>query len=271
MKKLDVHPFFNQATNTASYVLVDKASKHAAVIDPVLDLENGHLRTDSADDIVRFIDDNNLTLEWILETHLHADHLSAAQYLKSKRGGQIGISERVMRMRDSIANAFKQSEPVHIDTNQFDLLFEDNEIIYLGHLKIEAMYTPGHSSCCLSYKIEDAIFVGDALFMPDFGTARTDLPTGNVNALYDSIRRIYALPENTRVFVGHDYKTSHRNFYAWETTILEQKENNIHFRSNTSRDEFIQLKQAEKQLESIPDGYLSTITFNVTNQTLDVP
>jgi len=265
MTKLTVCPFFDENTNTVTYVVTDTATKQTAVIDPVLDFNpsSGELSSISADKIIAFIDENDLKLEWILETHVHADHITAAQYFKSKRGGQIGIGEHIKKVQDTFKKTFNLNGELPCDGSQFDYLFEDGEVIYLGHLEIEVMHTPGHTPACVSYKIEDAIFVGDTLFMPDFGTARTDFPNGSAKTLFDSIQRILALPDSTRIFVGHDYKSSSRDTFAWETTVFEEKRDNIHVGGGTSLENFVALRRYRDASLDVPRLLLPSIQLNI--------
>lgn len=265
MTKLDIHPFFDEATNTVTYLVIDMATKQTAIIDPVLDFNpnNGAISSLSADRIISFIDENNLKTEWILETHVHADHITAAHYIKNKRGGQIGIGEHIKKVQDTFKKTFNLNDETPCDGSQFDYLFEDGEVIYLGHLKIEVIHTPGHTPACVSYKIEDAIFVGDTLFMPDFGTARTDFPNGSATSLFDSIQRILALPESTRIFVGHDYKSPSRDTFAWETTVFEEKRDNIHVGDDVSQEAFVTLRKSRDATLEAPRLLLPSIQLNI--------
>ena len=254
-------------------MLTDKVSKQAAVIDPVLDFDPnaGKLTSSSADHIITFLDDNNLQLQWILETHAHADHITAAHYLKNKRGGQIGISEQIKKVQSTFSKIFNLSDEVPCDGSQFDHLFKDNEMISLGELKIQVMHTPGHTPACVSYKIEDAVFVGDTLLMPDFGTARTDFPDGSAELLYQSIQRILSLPDTTRIFVGHDYKTSTRDHYAWETSVLQQKQDNIHMKNEAPEQAFVDLRTTRDAKLPVPRLLLPAIQINIQAGRLPEP
>jgi glyoxylase-like metal-dependent hydrolase (beta-lactamase superfamily II) len=245
MNKVDVHSFFDEATKSVSYIVIDQASKQAAVIDPVLDFnpETGALGTEKVDEIIDFLDDNNLDLEWILETHIHADHITAAQYLREQRGGQIGISEHVVKVQSTYRKTFQPSEQMSCDGSEFDYLFQDDEVIFLGHIEMEVIGTPGHSPACVSYKIEDALFVGDVLAMPDKGTSRTDYPCSSAKAMYQSIQKIFSLSDSTRIFVGHAKKTSERENVSWETTVLQEKRDNIHLKHKPSEAEFVHLRR----------------------------
>jgi glyoxylase-like metal-dependent hydrolase (beta-lactamase superfamily II) len=265
MSKLNIQPFFDQGTNTVTYVVTDKATCLTAIIDPVLDLDlaSGTISSNSADKVIAFLDENNLRLEWILETHAHADHITASQYIKEKRGGQIGIGEHIKVVQSTFKKTFNLGVELPCDGSQFDFLFEDGEMISLGHLNIHVMHTPGHTPACVSYLIEDAIFVGDTIFMPDYGTARADFPNGSAKALYQSIQRILSLPDHTRIFVGHDYKSETRNVYAWETTVLQERRGNIHVREGTSEGEFVHLREKRDATLAVPSLILPSIQLNI--------
>jgi glyoxylase-like metal-dependent hydrolase (beta-lactamase superfamily II) len=265
MNKLIIKPFFDEITCTITYVLTDKATSQTAVIDPVLDFDasSGKVKSTRADEVIDYLDNNNFRLEWILETHAHADHVTASTYLKQKRGGRLGIGEHIKIVQSTFKKTFNFSDEMPCDGSQFDDLFENGEIINLGHLKIEVIHTPGHTPACVSYLIEDAVFVGDTIFMPDFGTARTDFPNGSAKALYQSIQKILALPEQTRIFVGHDYKSPSRDVYAWETTVLEEKRNNIHVKEGTSEQDFIQRRNARDANLPVPKLLLPAVQLNI--------
>lgn len=265
MSKLVIKPFFDEDTFTITYVVTDKATSQSAVIDPVLDFDAqaGKLSSKRADEVIDYLDSHNLRLEWILETHAHADHITASHYLKQKRGGNIGIGENIKLVQSVFKKAFNLGDDMLCDGSQFDFLFEDGEIISLGHLNIEVMHTPGHTPACVSYLIEDAIFVGDTIFMPDFGTARTDFPSGSAKTLYHSIQKILALPDQTRIFVGHDYKSPTRDTYAWETTVLEEKRNNIHVKKGVSEQEFVEQRNTRDKTLPVPKLLLPSIQINI--------
>lgn len=265
MSKLVIKPFFDEDTFTITYVVTDKATSQSAVIDPVLDFDAqaGKLSSKRADEVIDYLDSHNLRLEWILETHAHADHITASHYLKQKRGGNIGIGENIKLVQSVFKKAFNLGDDMLCDGSQFDFLFEDGEMISLGHLNIEVMHTPGHTPACVSYLIEDAIFVGDTIFMPDFGTARTDFPSGSAKTLYHSIQKILALPDQTRIFVGHDYKSPTRDTYAWETTVLEEKRNNIHVKKGVSEQEFVEQRNTRDKTLPVPKLLLPSIQINI--------
>ena len=272
MNKLSIQSFFDDNTQTVTYVIADKATCSAAVIDPVLDFDptSGKLSSASADKVIAFLDDNNLRLEWILETHAHADHITAASYIKEKRGGKIGVGEHIKKVQATFKKTFNLNDELPSDGSQFDFLFEDGEIISLGHLDIQVMHTPGHTPACVSYIIEDAVFVGDTIFMPDFGTARADFPMGSAKTLYQSIQKILSLPDQTRIFVGHDYKSPTRDEYAWETTVLQEKRNNIHVKLGTSLSEFVNLRELRDANLPVPKLLLPSIQLNIRAGNLPV-
>ena len=265
MSKLNIQPFFDQATQTVTYAVTDKATSLTAIIDPVLDFDaaSGKLSCEGVDAIIAFLDENNFRLEWILETHAHADHITASHYIKEKRGGQIGIGEHITKVQSTFKKIFNLGAEMPCDGSQFDFLFEDGEVIKLGHLSIHIMHTPGHTPACVSYLIEDAVFVGDTIFMPDFGTARADFPSGSAKALYRSIQKLLSLPDQTRVFVGHDYKSDTREDYAWETTVFHEKRNNIHVKTGTTEAEFIQLRESRDATLPVPKLLLPSIQLNI--------
>ncbi len=265
MSKIHITSFFDDATNTVTYVVCDQASRLAAVIDPVLDFDaaSGTLSTQSADQIIAFLDESELKLEWILETHAHADHITAAKYLKDKRGGEIGIGEHITRVQDTFKSRFNLEPEFACDGSQFDQLFADNEIIKLGHVDIQVLHTPGHTPACVSYHIEDAVFVGDTLFMPDYGTARADFPLGSAKVLFSSIERLLTLPNATRMFVGHDYKAQGRDEFAWETTVIEQQKSNIHVKQGTSVQDFVNMRTKRDATLAVPKLLLPAIQLNI--------
>jgi glyoxylase-like metal-dependent hydrolase (beta-lactamase superfamily II) len=255
MNKVDVHSFFDEVTKSISYVVIDQATKQAAVIDPVLDFnpETGALGTEKVDEIIEFLDDNNLDLEWILETHIHADHITAAQYLKELRGGQVGASEHVVKVQSTYRKTFQPLDQMLCDGSEFDYLFQDDEVIFLGHLEMEVIGTPGHTPACVSYKIGDSLFVGDALAMPDKGTSRTDYPCSSAKAMYQSIQKILSFSDSTRIFVGHGDKLYDHESFPWETTVLQEKRDNIHLKNEPSEADFVRLREGlDKRLTESP-------------------
>ena len=264
MKPL-VHAFFDNATNTISYVVQEPDGSAAAIVDSVLDFDYASGRTDtrSADAIIAFVQKNGLRIEWILETHVHADHLSAAPYLQERLGGRIGIGERITVVQDTFGKVFNEGTEFERDGSQFDALFKDGDSLHIGQMRCDVMHTPGHTPACLTYVIGDAAFVGDTLFMPDFGTARCDFPGGSADVMYDSAQKILALPDDTRIFVGHDYKAPGRDEYAWETTVGEQKARNVHVGGGKSRSEFVAMREARDATLDMPKLIVPSLQVNM--------
>ena len=263
--KPNVTVFFEQKSNTVTSVVQDPHSNKVAIIDSVLDFDyaSGRTQTQSADEIIRFIQHNQLEVEWILETHAHADHLSAAPYLKKQLGGKIAIGEHIREVQGVFGNVFNESDDFLRDGSQFDHLFTDGEIFLVGEMQVEVLYTPGHTPACVSYLAGDALFVGDTLFMPDFGTARCDFPGGSADTLYASVQRLLSLPSETRMFVGHDYKAKGREIYAWETTVGEQKEKNIHVGVGQDHQTFIKMRTERDATLSMPRLIIPAIQVNM--------
>jgi glyoxylase-like metal-dependent hydrolase (beta-lactamase superfamily II) len=264
MSTPQVNAFFDEATFTVSYVVFDPGSRRAAVIDPVLDFDpaSGRTQTDSVEEIVRFIGDNELTLDWILETHVHADHLSGAPHVREALGGSVAIGEQVAAVQSSFKEIFNM-DGLATDGSQFDRLFADGDTFKLGEIECRVLSTPGHTPACVTYVIGEAAFVGDTLFMPDFGTARTDFPGGSAGQLYDSIHRVLSLPGSTRIFTCHDYKAPGRDVYAWETTVQEQRAANVHIKEGVSRDAFVELRERRDAKLTMPRLILPSIQVNV--------
>ena len=265
MSKISIRPFFDEATNTISYVVSDLATRLTAVIDSVLDYDphSGTLSHESADKIITYLDNNDLKLEWILETHAHADHVTASDYLQGKRGGEIGIGEHICCVQDTFKKVFNFEPSFATNGSQFDQLFADGQVIKLGHIDVHIKHTPGHTPACVSYLIEDAVFVGDALFMPDFGTARCDFPSGSATVLFHSINQLLALPHMTRLFVGHDYKAPGREAFAWESTIIEQLRSNIHVKKGTTMEQFVTMRTSRDSQLPVPKLLLPAIQMNI--------
>ncbi len=261
---VDIKVFFHKPTSTFSYVVADVSARRVAVIDPALDYDAaaGRTGTTSADAIIEHIRKNNLDLEWILETHAHADHLSAAQHIKKLLGGSIAIGEGICQVQDNFTKLFNISSQVPSDGSQFDHLFRDGEKFSIGGLQVRVLVTPGHTSDSLTYVIGDAAFVGDTLFMPDSGTARCDFPGGDAGQLYDSIQRILALPPETRLFMCHDYGTGGRE-YLHQTTVAEQKRANIHVHDGVSRQAYIQLRTTRDRSLKVPALLLPAVQVNI--------
>ena len=261
----DVTAFFDPATNTITYLVQDPAGRACAVIDSVLDFDqaSGRTFTRSADAMIAAIRARDLDLHWILETHVHADHLSAAPYIQEQLGGQIGIGERITVVQQTFGNIFNEGTRFQRDGSQFDRLFGDGDSLSVGQVRATVLHTPGHTPACLTYVIGDAAFVGDTLFMPDFGTARCDFPGGSADAMFDSVHKILALPDATRIFVGHDYKAPGREVFAWESTVAEQKARNIHIGAGRSKADFVALRQARDATLAMPRLILPSLQVNM--------
>ncbi|MCB2136198.1 MAG: MBL fold metallo-hydrolase [Rhodobacteraceae bacterium] len=263
--KPSVTSFFDDATNTVTFVVKDPGSTTCAIIDSVLDFDYASGRTDtkSADRIVDYVRSEGLTVAWILETHVHADHLSAAPYLQQRIGGKIGIGEKITVVQDTFGKVFNEGTEFQRDGSQFDKLFTEGDTFEIGALSGFVMHTPGHTPACLTYVVGDAAFVGDTLFMPDFGTARCDFPGGSAEALYGSIQRILSLPDETRIFVGHDYKAPGREEYAWETSVAEEKARNVHIGGGKSAEEFVAMRQARDATLAMPKLIIPSLQVNM--------
>ena len=261
----DVRAFFDEATNTVTYVVADPQGSGCAVIDSVLDFDYASGRTDTraADAVIAHIRERGLALEWVLETHVHADHLSAAPYLQAALGGRLGIGARITVVQDTFGKVFNEGTSFARDGSQFDRLFQEGDSFMIGQLRGEVLHTPGHTPACLTYVIGDAAFVGDTLFMPDFGTARCDFPGGSAAAMYDSIQRILALPDATRIFVCHDYKAPGRDVFEWETTVGAQKALNTHVGAGRLKAEFVALRQARDATLAMPRLIIPSLQINM--------
>lgn len=259
-----IQAFFDEPTNTISYLVTDPATRQSAVIDPVLDYDpkSGEVDTRSVETILRAAADHGYTIVWALETHAHADHLSGAPYIKAKTGAKIGIGEHIKDVQRIFRPIFnvKDMKP---DGRDFDHLFTDGETFNIGNLTVETLYTPGHTPADISYKIGDAVFVGDTLFMPDYGTARADFPGGDAHQLYRSIWRLLSLPPETRLFMCHDYKAPGRDTYAWETTVREQRDGNVHVGAGKTEEEFVTARMKRDATLSAPTLLLPSIQVNI--------
>jgi glyoxylase-like metal-dependent hydrolase (beta-lactamase superfamily II) len=267
-----LHAWFDEATNTITYVAWDPVTRHAAIIDPVLDYDHraGRASHRAADTLLGFIAEHDLTVEWILETHAHADHLSAAPYLKDKTGAPIGIGERITEVQRTFAPVFGMDD-VNGDGREFDRLFRDGDLVPLGGLQVEVLHTPGHTPACVSYRIGDVAFVGDTLFMPDYGTARADFPGGDARTLYRSIQKLLALPASTRLYLCHDYKAPGRGHYAWETTVADEKARNVHIGGGVDEDSFVAMREARDATLSAPALLLPSLQVNIRAGRLPEP
>ena len=265
MSRLEVSGFFDEATNTVSYVAVDPATGKCALVDSVLDFDPSAGRTDhrSADKLIAFVRERGLEAEWLLETHVHADHLSAAPYLQDQLGGALAIGRNITVVQDMFGKIFNAGTEFQRDGSQFDRLFVDGDRFMVGSIEAQAMHTPGHTPACMTYLIGDAAFVGDTLFMPDYGTARCDFPGGDARMLYRSIHRIFALPDATRLFLCHDYKAPGRDQFSWETTVGEEKRQNVHVREGISEDEFVAMRTARDSTLGMPKLILPAVQVNM--------
>ncbi|MGR0304122.1 MBL fold metallo-hydrolase [Acinetobacter beijerinckii] len=265
MQYPQVKAFFDENTNTFSYVVSDSETKVCAVIDSVLDYDAASATTStfSADQIIDFINEQHLEVEWILETHVHADHLTASQYLKKHLGGKIAMSEKIGIVQETFSSIYNLDVKMFNSHQTFDYLFKDDEHFKIGHLDAYNIPTPGHTPACLSYVIGNAVFVGDTLFMPDYGTARCDFPKGSADILFDSVQKLYQLPDDTKVFLCHDYKPEGRNEYFFETTIGIQKKYNVHLKFGTDRQTFVKMRQARDATLSMPKLILPSIQINM--------
>lgn len=267
----DIQSFFDEKTNTVSHLVADPRTRRAAVIDPVLDYDHasGRASVQSADALLRAAAARRLAIDWILETHAHADHLSAAPYLRAKTGAQIGIGEHIREVQRIFRPVFNLRDAP--DGGGFDRLFADGERFRIGELDAEVMHMPGHTPACVSYRIAADVFVGDTLFMPDYGTARTDFPGGSAHALYRSIRRLLALPGETRLHLCHDYRAPGRDHYAWRTTVAEQRARNVHVRDGVSEAEFVAMRTARDATLAAPALLLPSIQVNIEAGRLPPP
>jgi glyoxylase-like metal-dependent hydrolase (beta-lactamase superfamily II) len=262
---MNVQEFFHEDTYTYSYVVSDPATKKAAIIDSVLDYDaaSGRTSTVTADEIIAYVKEHELDVEWLLETHIHADHLSAAPYLKEKVGGLIAIGEYITTVQNVFGDLFNAEKAFLRDGSQFDHIFKDGDTFEIGELKARVMHTPGHTPACLSYVIEDAVFVGDTLFMPDYGTARCDFPGGDAAILYQSIQKLFELPDDTVVYLCHDYQAEGRDYYHFKTTIKEQRENNIHVGGGATEEDFVKMRNARDATLAMPHLILPSVQLNM--------
>ncbi|WP_020400237.1 MBL fold metallo-hydrolase [Kordiimonas gwangyangensis] len=263
--KPTVTKFFDEPTNTFSYVVTDPATKQCAIIDSVLEYAPNSGRTSKvgADAIIAFVRAEGLSVEWILETHVHADHLSAAPYLQQQLGGKLAIGSHITTVQNVFGKLFNAGHEFARDGSQFDVLFEDGDEFAIGTIQAKAIHTPGHTPACMTYVIGDAGFVGDTLFMPDYGTARCDFPGGDANTLYQSVQKIFALPDETRLFMCHDYKAPGRDTYEWETTVGEERRKNIHVHEGTTAEEFVEMRTKRDATLDMPRLILPSVQVNM--------
>ena len=261
---LQIKGFFDKLTSTISYVVYDKFSKECAVIDSVLDFDysSGSIDYLNAENIISFIEKKNLSLIWLIETHVHADHLSAAPYIQKKLGGKIGISEKISDVQNIFGKTFNAGTEFQRDGSQFDKLFKNNDEYQIGQISCKVIDTPGHTPACTAHIISDSIFVGDTLFMPDLGSARADFPGGDARTLYKSIKKILSYPDNFNIFVCHDYPPSYREA-KWSTTVGEQKKNNIHVKDTISEDEFVRIRETRDKTLNMPNLIIPSIQVNM--------
>lgn len=261
----EIRPFFHEPSNTFSYVVWDPATLRAAVLDAVLGYEaaSGRIDHDAADTIVAFVRAEKLTVEWVIDTHVHADHLSAAPYVKARLGGKLAIGEHIRTVQETFGTLFNADSGFARDGSQFDHLFADGERYMLGSIEAKALHTPGHTPACMTHVIGDAAFVGDTLFMPDYGTARCDFPGGDAATLYASIHNIFALPEATRIFLCHDYKAFGRDEFVHETTVAAERADNIHVREGVGEDEFVAMRTSRDATLMMPQLILPAVQVNM--------
>ncbi|WP_339732018.1 MBL fold metallo-hydrolase [uncultured Pseudomonas sp.] len=260
-----IQAFFDPATSTYSYVVSDPATSQCAIIDSVLDYDAaaGRTATTSADRLIAYVREQGLSVQWLLETHVHADHLSAAPYLKAALGGRLAIGEQIRVVQNTFGKLFNAGREFAVDGRQFDQLFEDGDAFQIGTLSACALHTPGHTPACMTYLIGDAAFVGDTLFMPDYGTARCDFPGGDARALYRSISRLFALPGSTRLFMCHDYLAPGREQHRYQTTVAEQRVHNVHVHQGVDEEAFVAMRQARDASLGMPALMLPSVQVNM--------
>lgn len=260
----EVTGFFDAATSTISYIVKDPDSNACAIIDSVMDIDYaaGRITYDHADKLIKFIEDNNLDLEWIIETHVHADHLSAAPYIQEKLGGKIGVGDKIIVVQDTFGKFFNEGTQFQRDGSQFDALFTDGDTYKIGNMKAASIYTPGHTPACMVHVIGNAAFVGDTLFMPDGGSARADFPGGDAAQLYNSIQKVLSLPDDMRLFMCHDYAPNGRDI-AWETTVAEEKKHNIHVGDGKTKEEFIKFRTERDETLGMPKLIIPSLQVNI--------
>ena len=262
--KADVTAYFDESTNTITYLVKDPSSNHCAIIDSVMDMDYaaGRITNESADKIINEIQNRELILDWIIETHVHADHLSAAPYIQLQLGGKIGVGEKIMLIQETFGKIFNEGTEFQRDGSQFDALFKDGDTYMIGNMQAITMFTPGHTPACMVHIIGDSAFAGDTLFMPDGGSARADFPGGDAGELYDSIQKVLTLPDETRLFMCHDYGPNGRSI-QWETTVLEQKNNNIHVGKDKTRDDFIKFRTERDAQLAMPKLIIPALQVNM--------
>ena len=262
--KPDVHAVFDPATNTISYVVKDPGSNACAIVDSVMDIDYaaGRISYEHADELIDYVQSNGLKLEWLIETHVHADHLSAAPYIQSKLGGKLGIGRNITMVQDTFGKVFNEGTEFQRDGSQFDKLFDDGDTYTVGGMECLAIHTPGHTPACMTHVMGDAAFVGDTLFMPDGGSARADFPGGDAGTLYDSIQKVLSLPDETRLFMCHDYGPNGRDI-QWETTVAEEKAHNIHVGGGKTREEFVKFRTERDAQLAMPKLIIPSLQVNM--------
>ncbi len=270
--KPEVTAFFDEATNTISYVVKDPASNACAIVDSVMDIDYaaGRIVYEHADAMIAFVKEHGLTCEWLIETHVHADHLSAAPYIQGKLGGKLGIGENITIVQETFGKVFNEGTEFQRDGSQFDRLFKDGDSYTIGTMRAFAIHTPGHTPACMTHIIGDAAFVGDTLFMPDGGTARADFPGGDARALYRSTKRILELPGEMRLFMCHDYGPNGREI-RWETTVADERQHNIHVKDGTSEDDFVKMREARDATLDMPRLIIPSLQVNMKAGRLPEP
>jgi len=274
--QMDVRPevsaFFDPATNTISYVVKDPASAACAVVDSVMDIDYaaGRISHDHADEIIAFVETNGLTVEWLIETHVHADHLSAAPYIQQRLGGRLGIGRNITVVQDTFGKVFNEGTEFKRDGSQFDRLFDDGDIYHVGQMQCLAIHTPGHTPACMTHVMGDAAFVGDTLFMPDGGSARADFPGGDAGVLYDSIQKVLSLPDGMRLFMCHDYGPNGREI-RWETSVAEEKAHNIHVGGGRSKADFVKFRTERDATLAMPKLIIPSLQVNMRAGELPPP
>lgn len=268
-----VKAFFDEPTFTISYVVSDAATRKAAIIDSVWDFDQASGRTsfDSADEIIAYVESEGLAVEWILETHAHADHLSAAPYLQEKLGGQMAIGREIVTVQSVFGKIFNEGTEFARDGSQFDRLLDDGDELMIGDIPLLALHGPGHTPADMAYVVGDALFTGDTMFMPDYGSARADFPGGDARQLYRSVRRLMQLPDATRVFVCHDYKAPNRQDYVWETTMLAERTGNVHIHEGVTEDQFVEMRTQRDATLAMPKLILPSLQVNIRAGRLPAP
>lgn len=263
--RAEIRGFFDPDTFTVTYVVYDPATREASIVDSVLDFDpaSGRTATTSADAVIEYVTSENLKVTWLLETHAHADHLSAAPYIQQRLGGKIAIGEHIATVQGVFGKLFNAGTEFARDGSQFDALFADGDSFMLGTLPVTVLHVPGHTPACIAYVVGDAVFVGDTMFMPDYGTARADFPGGDARQLYRSLRRILALPAETRIFLCHDYLPDGRSEYVWETTVADERAGNVHAHDGISEDEFVAMREARDATLAMPRLILPSVQVNM--------